>query len=1199
MLEVLEGELTIDNPVKTGILSQTGGKTIIANDFDLNNDADFINGGELVIENGVLTISKGSIGDATDIDLNSNSEISITGTNSTVAINKDDIWNGKITVADGTLNIGDVGNKAGNLIQNGGNVNVNKNFDLNNTADKINAGKLTIKDNSTLTVSKGEIDVNSEMDIQSGSTLNIAGGKATLNDETWNGNVSMSAGELILAQAKETTANSKYNQTGGTLDLQANLTLKEGSSITGDSIVKLTNSEIAFNNNTSNRASITTDDLSIVSVGLGSNLTLAGGTITDNAILYAIGDVAIDGADVKIGADDVWSGNLSIASGDLTLGVDKVTSTTSKYTQTGGNLSITGNKLTLNEGSAITGGNIALDGATITSNSNSEIKNTNVSMQNASTIEFNNGKTNSMKLEMDDSANTINIAEGSGFNVIGGEIKKETLLGIDGALGILGDSTVTVDNTDTWNGKISLVDGTLILDNVASAGQFEAQSGTLKILGSNTSLKDGLTVNKGVTTIVDGSSTLSIDGGSVTFDANTNSSDQWNGSIALSKGALSLTDGFKHDTQNGTFVQTGGTLALANGAELSLSDALSTITGASVLNLGDKGRLTIANNAENQAVIKTSGASALNIAEGSTLSTLAGSNISTPTTVSLTRGANLNVNAGKVAMSGIGNSSLEGADNWQGKISLGNDGQLDLVDSKTSIGGENGISTEMFEQTGGTLSLRNTVLALHNNTNDILKSGKVTIDSYSRLDLASAWANNDITLQSAGLISSANNVVEANSLGGLIIDNVNGRADFTIDIFEDVAIDKYSTDTFKFASITSTDNNSPAIVNISDWNLNSTADGLVVTSKSVDLGQIFDAEEIGPNVKFTSTAEEFVTPVSRYKLVADDKNDGSYFLNITGYNKQSYRGQVVSVSQMMNQLVINDILFDRMLLTPQTLVPTNYANRSAYVGQAGVPAYTYSRRDPSLWVKTYGNFERLRMTEDLKVHNNAYGSLVGMDLGTFEMSKGWNWVPTLYMGYNGAHQSYSGVSAYENGGQIGAMGTFFNKDWITSVLGYAGIYNMEMSLRGTTDNDFNYYAGTAVKSAYNWRIKDHFIIQPQATVSYNFFGGPKWQSAYGQIGMSTGTLNGLNVAPGVNFILQHDTWSLFATVAYVYNCVGAVGGSAAGIDLPDIWLKRGYLQYGFGASKEITDRFSAYAQVILRNVGRTGIGFQGELMYRF
>ena len=174
---------------------------------------------------------------------------------------------------------------------------------------------------------------------------------------------------------------------------------------------------------------------------------------------------------------------------DLTLGVDKVTSTTSKYTQTGGNLSITGNKLTLNEGSSITGGNIALDGATITSNTNSEIKDANVSMQNSSTIEFNNGKTNSMKLEMDDSANTINIAEGSGFNVIGGEIRKETQLGINGGLGILGDSTVTVDSADTWNGKISLVDGTLILDNVASAGQFEAQSGTLKILGSNTSLK--------------------------------------------------------------------------------------------------------------------------------------------------------------------------------------------------------------------------------------------------------------------------------------------------------------------------------------------------------------------------------------------------------------------------------------------------------------------------------------------------------------------------------------------------------------------------------------------------------------------------------------------------------------------------------------------------------------------------------------
>ena len=99
--------------------------------------------------------------------------------------------------------------------------------------------------------------------------------------------------------------------------------------------------------------------------------------------------------------------------------------------------------------------------------------------------------------------------------------------------------------------------------------------------------------------------------------------------------------------------------------------------------------------------------------------------------------------------------------------------------------------------------------------------------------------------------------------------------------------------------------------------------------------------------------------------------------------------------------------------------------------------------------------------------------------------------------------------------------------------------------------------------------------------------------------MTTGTLNGLNVAPGLNLIWQQDTWSMFATVAYVYNCISAATGSAMGMDLPDVWLKRGYLQYGFGASKEITDRLSFFAQVLIRNVGRTGIGFQGELLYKF
>ena len=1197
LLEMLEGNanLTLDNATKTtGTLTQAGGKTTILGDFDLNNSGDLISGGELVIENGQLTISQGSVIGGVDITSKENTTIAVSGGN--LELNKDDIWNGKVTVSSGNLTIADVGTKGNNatIEQSGGNVVVAKDFNMNNANDKIASGNLTIKNGANLTVSNGNIDSDAVLDIESGAGLVIDGGNATINNDTWNGDVTLNSGTLSLNQDKTTDANTKFNQAGGTLDLSANLTLSSGSKIE-NGIVNLTNAELTFDNASSNKATITTDNNSKLAINSGS-LELAGGEIKDSAVLELLGAMAIAGdSKVTIGGDDNWSGNLTLANADamLTLNTNKVTSATSTYNQTAGNLTINTSTLELLNGSGIAGGNVELNNSNLVLGAGSEFTSAPIVMNNASSVEFNNGRQdNTATITDDGTGNKIAIQNGSGFNVIGGAIKKETDLDIYGNLGIKGGAEVTVDGFDTWAGKISLADGTLILDSVSTAGSFEAQSGTLKIQNSDISLGSGLAINKGVTTVLDSTSKLNINGGDVTFDANNASKDTWSGEVKLASGSMTLTDGFKHNTANGVFSQTSGILTINNDAELSLADSLSAITGTSELLLGDKGVLTIANGQENTAKMTTSGNSSFKLANASTFNMATGSDVVASTNVDLGAGTSLNLKTGKLA--------LDNTDNWQGKVNLAENGQLTLVNKTSSVGASGDITTNMLEQAGGTLSLKNTVLALYEDTNDILKSGKVELDKYSRVNLASAWDNSSLDIRTAGTISSMNNAVEANSLGALLIDNVNGRSDFAIYIYEDVQTGSYTTDTFEFTSIAGVNPNRESVVNISDWNLVSSVQGNPLAfNKTVDLGKVFDTTNLGENVKFTATADEVVTPVSRYALKADPANDGSYFLDIVGYNSQSYRGQVASVSQLMNQLVINDILFDRMLLTPQTLVPTNFANKSAYLGQAGVPAYTYSRKDPGLWVKSYGNFEHLRMTNDLKVENNAYGSLIGADLGTFELSNGWNWIPTIYMGYNGAHQNFDGVSMYENGGQVGAMGTFFNKDWITSVLAYASMYNMEMSMNGFTDEEFNFYAGTAVKSAYNWRIKDHLVIQPSATVSYNFFGGPKWQSSYGQIGMTAGTLNGLNVAPGVNFIWQQDTWSLFATVAYVYNCMGRVSGSAAGVDLPEVWMKRGYLQYGFGASKEITDRFSAYAQIILRNVGRTGIGFQGELLYKF
>jgi hypothetical protein len=275
------------------------------------------------------------------------------------------------------------------------------------------------------------------------------------------------------------------------------------------------------------------------------------------------------------------------------------------------------------------------------------------------------------------------------------------------------------------------------------------------------------------------------------------------------------------------------------------------------------------------------------------------------------------------------------------------------------------------------------------------------------------------------------------------------------------------------------------------------------------------------------------------------------------------------------------------------------ANKYAAANPAFAP-YQYSRKDGGLWVKAYGTFEKLQMNNGLSgVKNNAYGTIMGADFGLKELKHGWKFMPTAYIGYNGAHQTYSGVSAYQNGGQIGLMGTAYKDNFIVSLLGYGGIYDNNISIKnGHVDRPFNYYAGAATKAAYNIKLHRDFAIQPNLMFAYNFFGRQHYNTDFGQMAMMSSTLNGMNLAPGLNFIWEKETFSLYATVQDMFNLHGPVGGQAGNVNLERLSMERGYLQYGIGATKKFNDRASGYVQTVIRNVGRTGIGFQAGFQWK-
>ena len=413
---------------------------------------------------------------------------------------------------------------------------------------------------------------------------------------------------------------------------------------------------------------------------------------------------------------------------------------------------------------------------------------------------------------------------------------------------------------------------------------------------------------------------------------------------------------------------------------------------------------------------------------------------------------------------------------------------------------------------------------------------------------------------------------------------------FDVDPSKGYAMDSIKTNTY-------TDNGNQLIVG-----------GINFVSSPIDRNFAVDASKFinsgdGNVASFGESSFIANTHIGQY-LMSTGAGGGSVISgSLQSINPQMYRGQVATVASYMNQLVVNNMLFDHMeVITRQMMAQERTANKYAATEPLFAP-YQYSAKDGTLWYKAYANFERLSMNQGLSVGNNAYGSLIGADFPLVELENGWKIIPTAYVAYNGAHQNFNGVSMYQNGGQIGAMGTAYKGDFLTSLLVYGGGYANDMNVNNASfgsasDTTGNWFAGVASKTAYNFHLAKDFIFQPTALVSYNMFGNQNWHSNFGAMGMNAGFMNGINIAPGMNLIWNKKTWSLYATVQYMYNIMGGVDGRAGNVTLDGVRMRHGYLEYGVGVTKVFKDRLTSYFQITLRNVGRTGIGFQFGLNWK-
>lgn len=703
-------------------------------------------------------------------------------------------------------------------------------------------------------------------------------------------------------------------------------------------------------------------------------------------------------------------------------------------------------------------------------------------------------------------------------------IKKDTLVNINSKGEIkLNGGSITLNDNDIWAGNISIGDentvgsGTLTIDGLTSNGGIFANGGTIDIISGRLTASAGDVIKEATTVKIKDDALLAVRGGDVTLGATTDWASK--GGVLLTDGTLTVKD---FASSNGIFQANSGKLMLENstftvGKDSFINNSVETnIDSNSKLQITDNGWVTIGNNDTWNGEISLAGGTLNYERTVSTSSTMTGDLIATSGNLNLLKNSYINIKSpsniaqavsvdiqkgATVEISNGAEFNLDSNDKWNGLIKNELDGILKTDNVNNSAFGG------MLQQNKGISIFDNNSNITIDGKDSYILGGTVEIKNGSALNIGSGVADNhffvsDLNMTNNSALNAMNSVLNKYQISNDMI--VEGKNNLSIDIDGRNKVG----DAFIINNLTS---NTNGTLNVADFNFI----GLAPIDRQFKI-RVFDANSINDKVNFTSTDKEIFTPIGYYNL--QSAGGGWYTSNMTRYNPQVFRGQVATLASFNNQLIIDDMLLNHVTLDSERLLAQS---KNANIYASTLPQfapYQYKKEDGGLWYKSYVNFENLSLTQGLKVGNNSYGSLVGADFPVIKLKHGWRLMPTAYIGYNGAHQTFNGVGMYQNGGQGGLMGTFMKDNFIGSVVAYGGGYNNEMSVAGNTDRAGNWFAGTAAKLAYNFHPTKHFTIQPTAFMSYNIFGRQNWGTDFGSMSMNSGLLNGINVAPGMNFI---------------------------------------------------------------------------------
>ena len=534
-----------------------------------------------------------------------------------------------------------------------------------------------------------------------------------------------------------------------------------------------------------------------------------------------------------------------------------------------------------------------------------------------------------------------------------------------------------------------------------------------------------------------------------------------------------------------------------------------------------------------------------------------------------------------------------------------------------NITGENDIKNtlDMKNTAGSTVNFNGEEI----NVNTLDNNGDINISKNAAITTVedTITGNGNLNLLSGAslaLSSNITNIENSLNLNNALFDMENGSIDSTVftkltlsgdnSMKVDVDIASQTTDTLKFNSSTDLIVNPNANLNVSKVNLMNTNDVQTYTNEKYYIPFVssdFKNQNLLGHVTL-SDSSDILTPIFKYNFgYEEDATQGGFLLSrgaTKDYN--SYNPAVVTspvaaqFGGYLNQLNSYEQAFYnydiKMLMTREERKAQQMLNRYASQETPKVFSPVYlPEKDSAGWIRPYATFEKVGLHNGPKVENISYGSYFGGDSETLTTKNGWDFQYSLYAGYNGSHQNYSGNSIYQNGGTLGLTGIWNNGNFFTALTANAGAGVAEASTMYGSEDMTMLMAGIASKTGYNWELaKGKFIIQPSYLMSYSFVNTFDYTNAAG-LRISSDPLHAINISPGLKFIgnLKYG-WQPYVGVQMVWNIMDKTDFRANNVALPGMSVKP-YFQYGIGIQKRWGERFTCFFQTMLRNGGINGV----------